>query len=213
MVSNTKHDTLKVSMFTVALPSAQSRTIGAVPARWFGLSCAERLGCMRHHECLWLLTLVHHCDHCLRPPTITIRAPPGLKLLWYVAHALRLIRACLCPNGESNAVECFLRPERGWRSLEAPVATSDGILAVSDVKRAPRMLALTRPRPTQSPQALARPTPPPPLPAYNRAEASFSARRLDLCLTCVLGRRYKFLITRMRGVWRRPWVACVALVP
>ena len=146
MVSNTKHDTLKVSMFTVALPSAQSRTIGAVPARWFGLSCAESLGCVRRYGFLWLLALVHRCDICLRPPTISTRTPPGLESLLYAARELRLSAPVRAPTESRVPLNvCFAR-KKGWRSLVAPVATLDGAFAAPASKSPARACDYARAR-------------------------------------------------------------------
>ena len=185
MVSNTKHDTLKVSMFTVALPSAQSRTIGAVPARWFGLSCAESLGCVRRYGFLWLLALVHRCDICLRPPTISTRTPQGFRIVIVCCPRTPSLRACPCPNGESSAVECLLRPKKGLALARGTRCNFGWGICCASVKKAPPALAITRvrARPTQSPRALARSIQPPPLPACSRVEACLRACRLDLCFT------------------------------
>ena len=131
-------------MFTVALPFAQSRTIGATAARWFGLSCAESLGCVRRYGFLWLLALVHRCDICLRPPTISTRTPQGFRIVIVCCPRTPSLRACPCPNGESSAVECLLRPKKGLALARGTRCNFGWNFGCVSVNRPPRMLAFTR---------------------------------------------------------------------
>ena len=165
----------------------------------------------------WPSVAAHPCPHLRSLPEAAHHHHPctiRLYILWHGAHALRLsVPVCALTESWAPLNALFARTEN-WRSFVAPVATLDLAIAVSSVKRPHACLrSHARARPTQSLRAIACPTQPPPLPAYNRVEACFRACRLDLCFACVLGRRYEFLFTRTRGVWGCPRKECIALFP